>query len=321
MKISTISGKPLTSGGKPIITEAGPCACSDCGGPPPTDTGACCIDGVCSQTTEEGCSGVFQGIGVPCSGGLCESGHCDNCGGGQGGACCVDGVCSNYTAEGCANAGGNFLGEGTSCDEVDCAQGACCFDTDCELFTESDCIDNGGIYQGDGSACDLSNPCNTPCDPDCGVFGFMGSGTRYLVKTVHIIRTAHIEATMVSPDLTLSDDYTTTTSYNPYGCTTEVSCSGTSVATSDADPGLNATCNYVSDGVGGCTFSRISGSGSCNPLVIGACIGCSPTPSSDTVESCTCDFSDPTTPANVAHYEQTVTLSEPFACPELSPPP
>lgn len=29
--------------------------------------GACCIGGVCSQTTPDGCAGTFQGIGVPCT--------------------------------------------------------------------------------------------------------------------------------------------------------------------------------------------------------------------------------------------------------------
>ncbi len=35
-------------------------------GTPTTETGACCNEGACSQTTEAGCPGIFLGVGVPC---------------------------------------------------------------------------------------------------------------------------------------------------------------------------------------------------------------------------------------------------------------
>ncbi len=42
---------------------------------PGGDTGACCIDGECTITTEVGCSGTFQGIGTVCDPNPC----CTDC--------------------------------------------------------------------------------------------------------------------------------------------------------------------------------------------------------------------------------------------------
>ncbi len=82
------------------------------------------------------------------------AGSSDCCCGG--GACCIDGECSITTEAGCS---GNYLGDGSTCDGVDCTMGACCFDPFCEIDTESDCFDSGGVYQGDGSTCTPLNPC------------------------------------------------------------------------------------------------------------------------------------------------------------------
>jgi len=49
--------------------------------PPAMPTGACCIDGACTITTEAECLGVWQGEGTDCSSNLCS------------GACCVCGTC------------------------------------------------------------------------------------------------------------------------------------------------------------------------------------------------------------------------------------
>src|SRR5882724_680207 len=66
-------------------------------------------------------------------------------GGGNVGACCVDGVCSITTEEDCT---GHYLGDGTTCTDIDCTQGACCDDGDCSITTEEECT---GTYQGDGT--------------------------------------------------------------------------------------------------------------------------------------------------------------------------
>ncbi len=74
----------------------------------------------------------------------------------QMGGCCVDGDCSITTESDCSDAGGNYLGNSSTCDDVDCTQGACCKDGDCSITTSEDC---DGTYQGDGTTCD---------DVDCG---------------------------------------------------------------------------------------------------------------------------------------------------------
>lgn len=104
------------------------------------------------------------------------------------GACCIDGECSLITAAQCSDAGGNFLGIGTTCDDVDCTQGACCDGGDCTITTEEGCA---GDFQGYGTVCD-PNPCpptgaccfedyscleetSDQCDLDGGIY--RGDGT------------------------------------------------------------------------------------------------------------------------------------------------
>ncbi len=72
------------------------------------------------------------------------------------GACCTDGECSILSESDCIDGGGNFLGNGTTCDDVDCTMGACCLDGDCTITTPDGCA---GTYQGDGTTCE---------DVDCG---------------------------------------------------------------------------------------------------------------------------------------------------------
>lgn len=108
------------SGAKVVTTSGDPCPCGDCGGGGSGNTGACCNGISCSQTTEEGCEGVFQGVGVPCGGGLCGHSGCDHCGGRGGGSpCCVDDACYIYTALGCMNAMGRQA-PGVDCDHNPC---------------------------------------------------------------------------------------------------------------------------------------------------------------------------------------------------------
>ncbi len=67
MKVSTVGGKPLISGGKVVVTPGGPCACGDCGGGP-TPTLPCCPGAtlVCDQiSASSGSCGfsAFDGSG------------------------------------------------------------------------------------------------------------------------------------------------------------------------------------------------------------------------------------------------------------------
>jgi hypothetical protein len=40
------------------------------------ETGACCVGTVCSQTTQANCTGVFKGVGVPCTPSPCGTIAC-----------------------------------------------------------------------------------------------------------------------------------------------------------------------------------------------------------------------------------------------------
>ena len=76
------------------------------------------------------------------------------------GACCYpDETCANgqYQAQ-CEDDGGTYMGDLTTCDQVDCdaqAQGACCYpDSSCaDDLTRTECSGQGGAYMGDGTAC------------------------------------------------------------------------------------------------------------------------------------------------------------------------
>ncbi len=88
---------------------------------------------------------------------------CDDCGGT--GACCIDGECSILSETDCTDGGGNYLGDDSVCEGVDCTQGACCSSDDGSCFLDtSECADYGPpySYQGDGTVCD-PNPCPLPC--------------------------------------------------------------------------------------------------------------------------------------------------------------
>src|SRR5215471_3222865 len=64
------------------------------------------------------------------------------------GACCHGGLCSITTEAACP---GNYMGNGTTCDDVDCAHGACCHaDGSCTNETADSC---DGTFQGYGLLC------------------------------------------------------------------------------------------------------------------------------------------------------------------------
>ncbi len=99
------------------------------------------------------------------------------------GACCSEtGVCSDaYTLDECSAIGGEYLGDGSLCDDGLCVSGACCIDA-------QSCVDGvspwycnafGGIFRGSGTSCaDVS--CESDCDavgcqsPDLGGHGADG---------------------------------------------------------------------------------------------------------------------------------------------------
>jgi len=113
-----------------------------------TCIGACdlpdgsCIDGVTPDVcTNNG--GMFRGFGTTCL---------------PIGACCFpDGTCSERSMPDCKSSGGDYQGDDSSCDGIECELpvGACCMpDGSCmDEQIESECEDNGGTYQGDDTGC------------------------------------------------------------------------------------------------------------------------------------------------------------------------
>ena len=116
--------------------------CSCCG-----KTGACCVDGVCTEETCQDCldlGGVFQGVDTECVEGECpcdppaDPDLCEKCVAGavvvycsEGQPNCCDGVCQ---AEECA---GECSG---SCDEENpCPEGCVCVDGVCQESPGDEC--------------------------------------------------------------------------------------------------------------------------------------------------------------------------------------
>ena len=81
---------------------------------PPDDIGACCLaDGTCSETTEQGCTGIFQGASTDCGSVSCPQPP-------ELGACCAaDGSCTETTQADCTD---TFQGVGTTCATANCPQ-------------------------------------------------------------------------------------------------------------------------------------------------------------------------------------------------------
>ncbi len=110
------------------------------------------------------------------------------------GACCVGAVCSEVSEADCIEAGGEYLGDGTTCSPDPCVvpTGACCTAAGCVVLTQMECDTAQGSYQGNGTSCS-PDPCVTRtgacCRPgdsctleteaDCKAFGreYQGDGT------------------------------------------------------------------------------------------------------------------------------------------------
>ena len=137
-----------------VWTPGGVCSPNPCEQP----TGACCVLGNCTVTTEAGCSGVWT-PGAACAPGVCEP---------VTGACCYASTddCFIVTEDLCAASGGTFHGLGTTCTINPCIRptGACCLvNGDCVATTAFDCEELLGEYQGDGASCDVGT-----CQPQTG---------------------------------------------------------------------------------------------------------------------------------------------------------
>ncbi len=97
-------------------------------------------------------------------------------GGGTLGACCYnDGTCDDLTESDCTDAGGNWQGTGTTCDDdPNPCVGACCEgefgDTCVDDSTPDSCEADGGTFRDFGSICD-DNPCGGACcvDGECSI--------------------------------------------------------------------------------------------------------------------------------------------------------
>jgi hypothetical protein len=172
------------------------------------------------------------------------------------GACCygVDGCAEDFTNAECDDAGGDWLGQGSSC--AACVSGACCLsDGSCIQATPEDC---GGSYQGDSSAC-----ADVVCEPapdnnDCeGAFDIFDGDTG-IDNTL---------ATSSGP--ALADECTTQTDpqiFNDLWYTYTATCNGTVsfstcsqfdvdtiIALYDDCGGLQLACNDDAEGCTGFT--------------------------------------------------------------------
>ncbi len=226
------------------------------------------------------------------------------------GACCIDGECSILSESDCTDGGGNYLGVGSTCDDVDCTTGVCCFDADCyDIFpTQEECEGEGGIFYG-GTTCD-PNPC--PFDPcTCAFSPFEGGGTtKYTTKTTTFTRTAHqITGTT---DCDLEDDTVTTETCGSPGAII-TSCSGTESGIWSEEPCMSTW----ELGEFGCHM--VPG---CPACATGECefggLGFTGGPTSPTTYEATCHYVHPTDDI-YADATVSIELSGPVTCEEMSP--
>src|SRR5215469_5170840 len=169
--------------------------------PPPPILGACCFEGDCSITTAEACEGTFYPNqtcdDIDCTHGACchpdgtctietpetctdfylgDGTTCEGVDCTHTGACChPDNTCSITSEDGCE---GSYQGDGTTCEGVDCSHmGACCHGGECTIETSDVCTLIGGVYEGDDTTCEGID-CTLPgCCPGA-LYAFDGSGRK-----------------------------------------------------------------------------------------------------------------------------------------------
>ncbi len=154
MKVSTIGGKPLMSGGKVVTTPGRPCACGDCGGA--AVGGSCCIgapefEGCVLVSDAAACAaiaGLYNGDGTLCTYTCSPSGTYYAC---TGACCAIDDSCSQESSLRCGLESGGFEGYGTICTDCTDPLGCCSpFET---FVTESICTGGAGAWAGAGIPC------------------------------------------------------------------------------------------------------------------------------------------------------------------------
>ena len=116
--------------------------------PAPADTGACCVDGSCTQTTEAECDalgGLYYG----------NDSTCDEIACGGIGACCFlkeycHWECLEETQQQCSlRYASTWHGTGTRCEDIQCPPcvGACCLNDDtCVLTAQTLCELQDGVF-------------------------------------------------------------------------------------------------------------------------------------------------------------------------------
>ncbi|MCP4249645.1 MAG: hypothetical protein GY778_21605, partial [bacterium] len=127
-------------------------------------TGACCVQGSCtdglSQADCGAAGGTFMGPLVDCV-------DVPTCGG----ACCSSAGCTLEFQADCDAVGGSYLGDDTACSGNDCNTNGVPDECDIDAGTSPDCNDNGVPDE-----CEPLDDCDsdgTPdiCDPDCNSNG------------------------------------------------------------------------------------------------------------------------------------------------------
>ncbi len=249
-----------------------------------TGTGACCDeDGNCTITTEDDCDGDYQGDGTVCDPNPCP----------QPGACCIDGECSILSSDDCASGGGNYLGNGSTCDGVDCTMGVCCFDGFCDPgpYNQADCEGSGGTFLGGSTTCD-PNPCPLPC---CFP-AFDGSGRMFSIQT----RTASLTETNCSDGAggtSCNGSYSGSRTAN---CVDPCTCFGHAHRISVPQPSLNcdsalSICDtgFNPFGSGPWSVASFGGAIDCLSDSCGSCASYNLTLDSDSATSRTFSFHDP----------------------------
>lgn len=300
-------------------------------------TGACCVDGVCSITTEADCPGNYLGDGTICEGVDCTQG-----------GCCVDGVCSITTEAECT---GHYLGDGSTCDAVDCTQGACCaIDGTCSVANSGDCAVSGGQYQGDGTtcgdvdcskgACCVGGVCSqqtaescsglggtflaygVPCVPnpcqECVCGGFLNpcDGLYYSTKTVTANGTYRVDG---PPE---SDwDFTSEATYNCVDSVVVCSGSGEGSVHGGLEEVIHGTCGPIGD-----TNIWASLGGGIGYWVYDDSLNCSPCPKDSpdwtlTTDDCNHQQYTKTVSGQSGTVDAFIAYSNPCVLSGFSPPP
>lgn len=180
---------------------------------------------------------------------------CDDCT--PSGACCVDGVCSIETETDCTSGGGNYLGDGTTCDAIDCTQGACCSgDGDCSVVAEADC---DGAYIGDGTICSPN-----PCPSGCGSITWCDGTT---INFTNYARTSSGTWTHTVGDCSTTTTWSSTKTISYDGeCNATCDCSGDMTTEYSCSPDFDCDCTFLDCGTtlyefmnevtGGCSFDQ-----------------------------------------------------------------